>query len=137
MDKSGGDFGTVEGEVIELKSEFEVTTSVPAMKPPRLSHINLLAKDPQALAQWYANMLGYKIEGSVVREPGALIVFEPSEPARFAGNMPFGFETESREDVEAWAIKFEAKVESDQTYAGFKAEDPEGNRFEIYWEERR
>ena len=107
------------------------------MKPPRLSHINLLARAPQALAQWYADTLGYKVEGNIVIGPGSLIVFEPGEPVPFTGNMHFGFEVETREEVEEWAAKFGAKVESDETYAGLKVDDPEGNRFEIYWEKRK
>ena len=75
-----------------------------------------------------------KSRGSRVVGPGTLIVFERGQPLGSPGNAHFGFRVGSSEEVEAWAEKFAAVVESDSTYAGFKATDPEGNRFEIYWE---
>ncbi len=99
-----------------------------------LRHVNLPARDPEGLARWYADRLGLEARGTHVVGPLALLVFEPGEPMDPGANAHFGFRVETREEVDDWARRFDAPLEADPDYAGFKVRDPEGNRFEIYWE---
>ena len=100
----------------------------------RLSHLNLPARDPVGLARWYAEALGFERRDAFVYAHGTLIVFEPGEPLGERGNTHFGFEVATREEVEEWARRFGAEVESEPSFASTKVRDPEGNCFEIYWE---
>jgi catechol 2,3-dioxygenase-like lactoylglutathione lyase family enzyme len=82
----------------------------------KLSHVNLPARDPEALARWYADQLGFERRGAFLLAAGTLIVFEAGEPVP-SGKIHFGF-----------------RVHAESDYAGIKVEDPEHNIFEIYWE---
>jgi len=108
-------------------------------EPPdiRLDHINLPALKPEWLAQWYAETFGFRAEGGFVIGPGTLIVFEQGKPMDYGGNTHFGFRCSSREKVITWADKLGAPIEEEMNYCGFKAKDPEGNIFEVYWETAR
>ena len=101
-----------------------------------LDHINLPARKPEWLAEWYASTFGFKAKEGFVVGPGTLIVFEKGEPLDYRGNTHFGFRCRSRDRVGEWAKKFSASLDEDETYCGFKTTDPEGNIFEVYWEER-
>lgn len=103
----------------------------------RLDHINLPAKRPEWLAEWYAETFGFRAEGGFVIGPGTLIVFEQGDPVDYGENAHFGFRCRDRDRVLAWAQQLNAKVEEDTNYFGFKARDPEGNHFEVYWEIQR
>jgi catechol-2,3-dioxygenase len=105
--------------------------------PPdiRLDHVNLPALKPEWLAEWYAENFGFKAKGGFVFAPGTLLVFEPGQPLDYRGNTHFGFRCSSKEKVAAWARRFRAELETDATYCGFKTKDPEGNIFEVYWEQ--
>jgi 2-hydroxychromene-2-carboxylate isomerase len=100
----------------------------------RLSHVNLPARDPDALVRWYAERLGLEGRGHFVRGPGTLIAFEPGEPIAPRGNAHIGFEVASPEEVAAWASRLGTPVESETGSASTKVRDPEGNQIEIYWE---
>ncbi len=100
----------------------------------RLDHINLPAARPEWLADWYAEMFGFRSEGGFVIGPGTLIVFEQGTPIDYGDNAHFGFRCTDREKVLLWAEKLAATVISESDYCGFKARDPEGNHFEVYWE---
>jgi GNAT superfamily N-acetyltransferase len=105
----------------------------------RLAHVNLPARDPERLARWYADAFGFEARGGFAFAPGSLLVFERGEPARARANSHFGFAVESADAVADWARRFEpllAPLEIEAGYAGFKAADPEGNVFEVYWEPR-
>lgn len=106
-------------------------------EPPdiRLDHINLPARRPEWLAEWYADTFGFRAQDGFVIGPGTLIVFEQGEPLDYRGNSHFGFRCASRDQVAAWAQKLESELEEDEAYCGFKTNDPEGNIFEVYWEE--
>jgi len=102
----------------------------------RLDHINLPARKPEWLAEWYAEQFGFKAHKGFVSGPGTLLVFEEGKPLDYRGNVHFGFRCASRDQVEAWAARFGAQLESEEDhYCGFKTSDPEGNLFEVYWEE--
>lgn len=101
-----------------------------------LDHLNLPALKPEWLAQWYAETFGFQAKDGFVLGPGTLIVFEQGKPLDYRGNTHFGFRCGSRDKVAEWATTFGAELEQDATYCGFKASDPEGNVFEVYWEAR-
>jgi len=100
-----------------------------------LDHINLPAKKPEWLADWYAENFGFKSKDGFVFAPGVLLVFEQGNPANYEGNTHFGFRSRSRDAVADWAQKLDAALTEGPNYCGFKTKDPEGNVFEIYWED--
>ena len=102
----------------------------------RLDHVNLPAKKPEWLAEWYAETFGFKTRDGFVFAEGTLLVFEQGEPADYRGNTHFGFRCESAEQVRHWAAKLSATIDQEDVYCGFKTKDPEGNVFEVYWEQR-
>lgn len=110
------------------------STSVSALQI-RLDHINLPARKPAWLAEWYAEMFGFRARDGFVLGAGVVLVFETGEPLLYKGRVQFGFRCESRQQVEFWASKLEVPVENESIYCGFKATDPEGYVFEVYWEE--
>lgn len=101
----------------------------------RLDHINMPARKLAWLAKWYAEQFGFQAKGGFVIGEGALLVFETGEPLDYRGGTHFGFRCDSRQQVRAWATKFDANLEEDANYSGFRTKDPEGNFFEMYWEE--
>ena len=100
----------------------------------RLDHVNLPARRPEWLANWYAEKFGFTSKDGFVSGPGTLLVFETGEPLENRGNAHFGFRCQSCHQVVDWATCFRANLEQDSTYYGFKTEDQEGNVFEVYWE---
>jgi 2-hydroxychromene-2-carboxylate isomerase len=104
-------------------------------RPPlRLAHVNLPARDPEALARWYAETFGLEQRGAFAVGPGTLLAFEPGEPPGTRGNTHVGFEVTSRADVEGWARRLGTPFETEPAYASTRTRDPEGNGIEIYWQ---
>lgn len=104
-------------------------------RPPiRLAHVNLPARDPEALARWYASTFAMEARGPFVVGPGTLLAFEPGEPALGHGNVHVGFEVRSREEVGIWAERFASALDLEPRAAYTRVRDPEGNAIEIYWE---
>lgn len=101
----------------------------------QLDHINIPANKPEWLAEWYAENFGFIAHKGFVSGPGTLLVFEEGKPLDYEGNVHFGFRCSSRDKVQAWAEEFEANLVEDEHYSGFETKDPEGNLFEVYWEE--
>jgi ribosomal protein S18 acetylase RimI-like enzyme len=104
--------------------------------PVRLAHVNLPARDPVGLARWYAERFDLEQDGAFAFAPGTLLVFEPGGPQGPRAGGHFGFEVASRAEVARFADRFGCEPEVEEDYVGFKAHDPEGNRFEVYFEER-
>jgi ribosomal protein S18 acetylase RimI-like enzyme len=102
----------------------------------RLAHLNLPARDPKALARWYGERFGLEVDGAFAFGPGTWLAFEHGEPLALPGNTHFGFEAQARAEVVRLAERFGCEPELEDDYAGFKARDPEGNGFEVYWEAR-
>jgi catechol-2,3-dioxygenase len=100
----------------------------------RLSHLNLPAREPLALAAWYEQKFGFERREAFLLAPGTLLVFERGEPVPMVGNTHFGFQVDSEAEVLEWAAQFGAEVERAPGFASMKTCDPEGNCFEIYWE---
>ena len=102
--------------------------------PLGLSHLNLPAREPEALARWYESVFAFERRGAFLLGPRTLIAFEQGEPLGNRGNTHFGFEVRSEAELLIWANKLGAIPTVAGGYAGFKVEDPEGNVIEIYWE---
>tara|TARA_R110002072_G_scaffold113986_4_gene243890 strand:+ start:9595 stop:9936 length:342 start_codon:yes stop_codon:yes gene_type:complete len=100
----------------------------------RLDHINLPARKPEWLAEWYAETFGFQAQNGFVLGAGAVIVFEIGEPLIRPGRVQFGFRCTSKAQVVDWADKLDVVLENESVYCGFKATDPEGYVFEVYWE---
>lgn len=100
----------------------------------RLDHINLPALKPEWLAEWYAEMFGFRANKGFVYGNGMYLVFEEGEPAGYGTKPHFGFRCGSREQVTVWAERLEAELVENDDYCAFKTRDPEGNHFEVYWE---
>jgi 2-hydroxychromene-2-carboxylate isomerase/predicted enzyme related to lactoylglutathione lyase len=104
-------------------------------RPPlRLAHLNLPARDPEALARWYADTFGLEARGAFVIGPGTLLAFERGDPLLAGGNAHFGFEVPSARDVAIWAQRFGSALDAAPRSASTRVRDPEGNGIEIYWE---
>jgi 2-hydroxychromene-2-carboxylate isomerase len=97
-------------------------------RPPlRLAHANLPARDPEALARWWAETFHLEQRGAFVVGPGTLVAFERD-------NMHVGFAVPTRDEALAWARKLGVEPEIEPRYVGFKVRDPEGHVIEVYWE---
>jgi len=75
--------------------------------PLSLSHLNLPAREPEALARWYESIFGFERRGSFLLGPRTLLAFEQGEPLHNCGNMHFGFEVESEAELLMWARKLD------------------------------
>jgi 2-hydroxychromene-2-carboxylate isomerase len=104
-------------------------------RPPlRIAHVNLPARDPQALARWYAETFELEARGAFAYGAAGLLAFEPGEPLAAHANFHVGFEAATRDLVALWARRFDASVDEEPGYAATRVRDPEGNAIEIYWE---
>ena len=79
------------------------------MSELQLEHLNIPAKDPIGLAQWYAETFGLTAEKHLVRGPGVLIAFEQGEPVNRSPELHIGFRVPSMQALEDWAKKFGAE----------------------------
>ncbi|NJN39591.1 MAG: hypothetical protein HC807_00200 [Gammaproteobacteria bacterium] len=61
------------------------------MSDIRLEHLNIPARDPLGLAQWYAQTFGLKAEKHVARGAGVLIAFQQGEPVNRSADLHMGF----------------------------------------------
>ncbi len=99
----------------------------------QLDHLNLPARDAQALAQWYARTFALEAGKNVVRGPGVLITFQQAEPVnRSADELHIGFRVPSLEALKQWAKKFDAELKTGAEFTSFRTTDPEGNGIELY-----
>ena len=108
----------------------------------RLNHLNLPASNPEALGDWYVSNLDFRRDGRFLWSDGTILVFTPGIPMK-NDQVHFGFRLDREEDVHTWAFKLReagAKVGTVRTDSGLTrvfARDPEGNRFELFWEAGR
>ena len=100
-----------------------------------LNHLNLPARDPEALRRWYVEKLGFAEYGRFLWSAGTLLVFVKGEPLGDA-RMHFGFRVESIEALRGWADRVGAPpIEGDANYMTTYVKDPEGNVFELFYEQ--
>jgi catechol-2,3-dioxygenase len=99
----------------------------------QLDHLNIPARDPFGLAQWYAQTFGLRAEKHVVRGPGVLITFQRAEPlGRTGDDLHLGFRVPSLKALHTWAKKFNAEPVAGPEFTSFRTTDPEGNGVELY-----
>lgn len=101
----------------------------------RLDHINLPARKPEWLAEWYADTFGFRAQDGFVLGAGVVLVFETGEPLLNKGRVQFGFRCRSKQQVVDLAARLDVPIEDESVFCGFQATDPEGYVFEFYWEE--
>ena len=103
------------------------------MSDIRLEHLNIPARNPVELAQWYARTFGLTAEKHVVRGSGVLIAFQKGEPInRSVDDLHIGFRVPSLEALDGWAKKFNANPTAGVEFTSFRTTDPEGNGVELY-----
>jgi catechol-2,3-dioxygenase len=117
----------------------------------RLGHVGLAAKDPDALADFYAGFLGLTKVAEVVTEESGRLVLMSSRP----GTAP-DLQLLSNPDARHVAFRVDTLAELRERYAAavrdrvrvlfsfdhgatlsFYVLDPEGNACELYWETGR
>lgn len=100
----------------------------------QLNHMNIPARDPEALVRWYVEKLGLRADGNKARGPGVLLVFQAGEPVNRAPELHLGFQVPDNRKLAEWASKFDVDVNSKPgaEFNTFQVSDPEGNRLEIY-----
>ena len=112
---------------------------MPGVPPPlALNHLNLPARDPDALRAWYARTFGFVEHGRFLWSGGSLLVFVPGEPIA-RKETHFGFRVSSLDELHAWAKTLGGRglpceVEGDETYSRAFVKDPEGNGIEVFYE---
>jgi catechol 2,3-dioxygenase-like lactoylglutathione lyase family enzyme len=97
-----------------------------------LDHINMPARDPHALARWYADTFGLTADEHRVRGPGVLMAFELGEPVQRSPELHIGLRVESGAILKEWAAKFNAEIHTGVEFAAFRTHDPDGNCVELY-----
>jgi catechol 2,3-dioxygenase-like lactoylglutathione lyase family enzyme len=108
-------------------------------RPLGLNHLNLPARDPDALRRWYVRMLDFAEHGRFLWSGGTLLVFVKGEPIA-RSDAHFGFRVESLDELRAWEKRLRERganpdpIEGDETYSRTFVTDPEGNGFEVFYE---
>lgn len=103
------------------------------MSEIRLDHLNIPARDPVGLAQWYASTFSLSVDRHVVRGPGLIIVFKQGDPiGRAVDDVHMGFRVPSVDALNGWAKKFDGKPIVGPEFTSFRIADPEGNGIELY-----
>lgn len=98
----------------------------------QLQHLNLPARDPQALARWYADTLGLQADDNKARGPGVLLAFQPGEPIGRAPEIHVGFLVPSLAALQQWAQRLGGNIRTGPEFTAFQVRDPEGNCVELY-----
>lgn len=98
----------------------------------KLDHLNIPARDPHKLAQWYATTFGLRADRHLARGNGVLIAFQQGDPLQRAHDVHMGFHVPSIDSLNTWAKKFDAKTMIGAEFTTFKTSDPEGNCIEFY-----
>src|SRR5687767_8352347 len=111
--------------------------SLPAL---RLNHLNLPARDPGALRAWYGKNLGFRAHGPFLWSGDSLLVFEEGRPIG-SDSTHFGFRVESAAALKAWVEHLRSRgiavgeIQESEAYSTVYIKDPEGNTFELFFEE--
>lgn len=110
------------------------------MPPPlALNHLNLPARDPEALSRWYVRNLGFRANGRFLWSAGTLLVFERGRPIANR-RIHLGFRVGSPKVLRAWAATLRRRgvrvprIHGDSSYAFTRIQDPEGNEIELFHE---
>lgn len=110
------------------------------LNPPLcLNHLNLPAKEPAKLARWYVEKLEFRSDGRFLWSGGTLLVFIEGDPAD-SDTVHFGFRVSTMEDLHSWIRTLRDRgvtvgdVHGDGHYSTVFIRDPEGNRFELFYQ---
>lgn len=98
-----------------------------------LDHLNIPCRKPDWLADWYAQHLNLTVKDRMVISSGLILVFVQGESLGTETPL-LGFRCESRQDLDRLAETLDVSVVDDGDYCSLASADPEGNRFEVYWE---
>jgi len=98
----------------------------------RLEHLNLPARDPEALARWYADNFALHADRHLVRGPGVLIAFQRGEPIDKRDQLHLGLRVPSLDALDAWARKFGVATKVGPEFTTIKVFDPDGYCIELY-----
>ena len=107
--------------------------------PLSLNHLNLPARDPAKLAEWYVDKLGFERDGRFLWSGGTLLVFVEGDPVD-SNIVHFGFRVPTIADLHSWIRALRERgvrvgdVQGDGTYSTVFIEDPEGNRCELFYQ---
>jgi catechol 2,3-dioxygenase-like lactoylglutathione lyase family enzyme len=110
------------------------------MTPLALSHVNIPARDPEALRAWYEKMLGFERRGDFLWSAGTMLNIVPGTPLGRDANWHFGFRVDSVSALRAWVARLRERgvaVENPAIhgdYASAYVRDPEENTFELFYE---
>jgi|1185.fasta_scaffold318358_2 catechol 2,3-dioxygenase-like lactoylglutathione lyase family enzyme len=113
------------------------------MSKPKIRHIALVARDPNAMARYYEKVFDMEIihrskNGSCFVSDGYLTM--AILPHRLTGSAPvglnhFGIQVDSQEEIahriKDYGLEEPKKRPADRPYAEYRACDPEGNLFDI------
>jgi catechol 2,3-dioxygenase-like lactoylglutathione lyase family enzyme len=108
----------------------------------RLTHLNLDARDLDASARFYGDILGLPVsrrDGTLrVEHPQYLLVLNAGEPT-IGGTFHFGFRVEGAAEVDAWIGRLRSEhvpILVEPKYVGSvyvaRVADPDGYEIEIY-----
>ena len=110
------------------------------MNPPlSINHVNVPARDPDALARWYVETLGFHRNGPFLSSGGSLLVFVQGTPIP-SGTFHLGCRAPTRAALDGWIEALRKKgvevaaAEGDEAYAHTRILDPEGNELELFHE---
>ena len=107
--------------------------------PLSLNHLNLPARDPASLSQWYVDKLGFSRDGRFLWSGGTLLVFIEGEPVD-SYTVHFGFRVPTMDDLLSWVRALRdrgiqvGEIEGNDSYSTVFIRDPEGNRLEIFYQ---
>jgi catechol 2,3-dioxygenase-like lactoylglutathione lyase family enzyme len=99
--------------------------------PFRLEHVNMPARDPEALARWYADTLGLRADAHRVRGDGVLLVFQKGPPVG-REELHIGLRVPSFTVLKEWALRLGSTITPGAEFTSLRVNDPEGNVVEIY-----
>lgn len=102
----------------------------------RLDHLYMPARKPEWLAEWYAETFGFRAKAGFVETGGVMLVFRQGVPVHHGEEPRFGFRCDSKQALEQFASRLNATVSDEGLFCSFVTADPEGYRFEVYWEDR-
>ncbi len=72
-----------------------------ALPPLAVNHVNLRARDPDALGRWYEAVLGFQRRGPFLWSAGTLLVFSRGDPFP-SGDLHIGCRLGSRAELDGW-----------------------------------
>ncbi len=92
------------------------------------------ARKPEWLAEWYAETFNFLAKDGFVQTGEVMLVFQEGVPVHHHDRAQFGFRCADRVELEQLAKSLDAEIRDEGMFCSFVTSDPEGYRFEVYWE---